>query len=800
MGEDEVYLVTVYTGHQLGSGTTANVCIELNGTDCNSRAHWLHSSDNYQTMQRSNDDWFVIFTPQSLGELRSIHIWHDNYGTDPDWYCQQIIVTEIRGNKVWVFEVEQWFTIRESTKNIEHTIYISNPKNNWKKETKKNFEIGIRENHLWASVFIRHPRSPITRCQRLSVILCTILCLMLCSMMFYEKVHVNEENFQKFELKSREIIIAIQSGIIQFLLTFGVHKCFRKGRLQQLNKITYNARPQVKRTSENEKIQSTSKKTVGFIIGRLVENKLYYPVHTEMITEIREWNNWFIIGWSCCVMVYVVTAFFIILYGLKFGRVKSLCWLTSITIGIIQGVVVSSPSRIVLISAVMAKYNSRTEDQIVTFMYSLTLRRYRKKTRTFLQDVEYVRAIRNYRRRRYIYEPLTRNTVEILRERRNLTANRNNMITDAVICIVLILTSLSFLHNLKVLSSKNNTYRANQMVSAYLERGSSSSNRRITLENLKTFLSSKLLKKLHSLELYNGVPIANDTMNATKYDKRGWFGLYNSRLIGGGVRFRQQRVNSNGENDRRNYGAGWTEYDAARGKTTPNNPWIYSKATNLANFLFYENWIATGGEAGYDLYLTGGLIDEKLTIDEHLKQKWLDEKVRRFYVRFQIYTPDMDLVTLVDIRAMTNCGLMYAIFTDVVQSVPASSVITGWDTYAFTLIASGLVLSAGAACLLVRAFRWSNYRRWAQWSTAYDGLLFVLVAITVAVFHRRLSTMEQVTAELSSATDDVFVDLWLSCQLHVVCTLSATTLTVAALLKLSRILWTGRSWLRKRTQ
>jgi len=44
-------------------------------------------------------------------------------------------------------------------------------------------------------------------------------------------------------------------------------------------------------------IESTSKKTFGFIIGRMVENKLYYPVHTEMITEIREWNKWFIIGW-----------------------------------------------------------------------------------------------------------------------------------------------------------------------------------------------------------------------------------------------------------------------------------------------------------------------------------------------------------------------------------------------------------------------------------------------------------------------------------------------------------------------
>lgn len=37
VGEDEVYLVTVYTGHGFGSGTSANVCVELNGSVGNSR-------------------------------------------------------------------------------------------------------------------------------------------------------------------------------------------------------------------------------------------------------------------------------------------------------------------------------------------------------------------------------------------------------------------------------------------------------------------------------------------------------------------------------------------------------------------------------------------------------------------------------------------------------------------------------------------------------------------------------------------------------------------------------------------
>jgi len=51
VGEDEVYLVTVFTGHGLGSGTTANVCIELSGTIHNSRVSTRKSvMSNYYTI------------------------------------------------------------------------------------------------------------------------------------------------------------------------------------------------------------------------------------------------------------------------------------------------------------------------------------------------------------------------------------------------------------------------------------------------------------------------------------------------------------------------------------------------------------------------------------------------------------------------------------------------------------------------------------------------------------------------------------------------------------------------------
>lgn len=61
-------------------------------------------------------------------------------------------------------------------------------------------------------------------------------------------------------------------------------------------------------------------------------------------------------------------------------------------------------------------------------------------------------------------------------------------------------------------------------------------------------------------------------------DKRGWFGLYNSRLIGGGIRLGQKRLKMNGENDNLNYGTGWTtDYIANTTNGTIFTPWTYSQ-------------------------------------------------------------------------------------------------------------------------------------------------------------------------------------------------------------------------------
>lgn len=61
--------------------------------------------------------------------------------------------------------------------------------------------------------------------------------------------------------------------------------------------------------------------------------------------------------------------------------------------------------------------------------------------------------------------------------------------------------------------------------------------------------------------------------------------MYNSRLIGGSIRLRQQRINWNGDKDTETYDPGWTEHIVTNNNTT-STPWRYSKSNTNGFFIF----------------------------------------------------------------------------------------------------------------------------------------------------------------------------------------------------------------------
>lgn len=116
-----------------------------------------------------------------------------------------------------------------------------------------------------------------------------------------------------------------------------------------------------------------------------------------------------------------------------------------------------------------------------------------------------------------------------------------------------------------------------------------------------------------------------------------------------------------------------------------------------------------------------------------------------------------------------------------------SSVVTEWETYAFTMMAASLLTAAGTLCLMVSLFKRSESQRQHWPWVVYDGLMAMLALITVGALRRRLADMEHTTQLLIAEYN--YVDLMSAYDMHVICVDCASTLIAAALLKLSKPWW-----------
>lgn len=60
------------------------VTVTLLGTEGESEPHHLTDPDK-PVFERGGVDMFLLTTPFSLGELKSVRLWHDNSGNNPGW-------------------------------------------------------------------------------------------------------------------------------------------------------------------------------------------------------------------------------------------------------------------------------------------------------------------------------------------------------------------------------------------------------------------------------------------------------------------------------------------------------------------------------------------------------------------------------------------------------------------------------------------------------------------------------------------------------------------------------------------
>nr|XP_058165127.1 polycystin family receptor for egg jelly [Dasypus novemcinctus] len=204
------YLVTIFTGSHWGSGTRANVFIQLMGTESTSDVHCLRHP-HYKTHYQGSINTFLLTTKSDLGDIYSIRVWHNNEGRAPSWYLSRIKVENLFHGCIWLFICRKWLSVDTSLDRTFHVTRPDEPLTRW-----DFFFIDVTnqlgENHMWFSIFANVVAKSFNRLQRLSCCLALLLSSLFCNIMFFN-LNQQETAFTQVHY-IRSMVIGIQSALI----------------------------------------------------------------------------------------------------------------------------------------------------------------------------------------------------------------------------------------------------------------------------------------------------------------------------------------------------------------------------------------------------------------------------------------------------------------------------------------------------------------------------------------------------------------------------------------------------------
>ncbi|XP_066278311.1 polycystin-1-like protein 2 isoform X2 [Branchiostoma lanceolatum] len=240
------YVITLYTGFKGGSGTTATVWINLFG-DYGRTGPIALQDENRPLFEEGSVDSFLVSSPNIIGMIHVIHIWHENSGYSPEWFLAQIVLQEKATGRVVYFLCNRWLAVGEDDGNVERLLPVSSPEElaEFGNLVKAKVERDMNDGHLWFSVKGRPARSPFTRVQRLSCCLTLLYSTMVTNIMFFGQGD-NYDSPEKIKIGGTEIdvpfdlpklMISLQSAAIIMPVNLLIVFFFKSARTRPVKEV-----------------------------------------------------------------------------------------------------------------------------------------------------------------------------------------------------------------------------------------------------------------------------------------------------------------------------------------------------------------------------------------------------------------------------------------------------------------------------------------------------------------------------------------------------------------------------------
>ncbi|XP_028400602.1 uncharacterized protein LOC114523771 [Dendronephthya gigantea] len=392
------YEVTIHTGSVYNAGTSAHVSIKVSGSEEDLGPRVLYDPTR-QCFQRSAIDTFLISSRDFIGDISYLQIWHDNTGVSPSWYLDKIVIRDLSDKKSYVFFNETWLAVENTHCEVQKLLFpaCKDEISQFKRLFNSTIHSKLRDQHLWFSLLSRPVESRFTMVQRLSCCLTLLYTTMLANAMFYQGAVSNTTESSlvvgPFILGLREVAVGIFSALVIVPVNAGLVWMFRNLERKPAEDDLV-ARRQGKRFWWFYELffccfKRRKSTNFGKIIRRRSGNDYLYhdgldedgdkvsyseyslkhlgdPVEISNATiKLREKTEksvtpfkipyWYVYGiWFVLCSTCFVSAFFLVLYGLQFGRVVSSQWLTSMTVSFVQDVLITEPLKVFAMAIVVA--------------------------------------------------------------------------------------------------------------------------------------------------------------------------------------------------------------------------------------------------------------------------------------------------------------------------------------------------------------------------------------------------------------------------------------------------------------
>ncbi|KAI8499581.1 hypothetical protein Bbelb_226320, partial [Branchiostoma belcheri] len=618
-----LYQIVVFTGTRSNSGSTAKVSLILYGDVGESGPYKLEDS-NRLTFARGGVDTFLVTTSLPLGALSHLHVWHDNFGHDPSWYLDRIIVTDMQEDTRSIFVGDTWFAVEEGDGKVERVLPVATDeqltrfRTLFSSRTSRDF----RDGHLWYSVIGRPVHSTFTRVERISCCLSLLLCTMVTNIMFFGKGDTYQipppldiMGFQvQLPISWAEVIIGIESALLVFPVNLVIVQIFR------------HCAPRASRG----------------------QNK----------------SAWFLVLGSCA-----ASAFFTILYGFEYGREKAEAWLLTFLTSFFFDILITQPIKIVLIGLFIALIvkpavvithlcdprttetemgaaicdHAHTPDAGIDYVPPTPLQDEEEHLNPLMHKVPQNTA------------PPDSAELDMARERRFVEIGLRQALHDLAFYLLYILVLL-------VVANGNRDANMYHMTRNIENIFVSSFKGIFTPEGFWDYMKTSLPGKVGKTSWYNGDTFPLD-------------GVLQDRVsyLVGPITLRQVRVSPGGacrvqepfvdivdhctppytmwDKDEEVYDVGWLRPDPANGTlsivdTTANlSPWRYRRPSLKAA-------VPHPGKHGF--YDGGGYVSEltnitemDVTMAELESSGWIDHKTRAVFIEFIVYNPNCNLFSVV---------------------------------------------------------------------------------------------------------------------------------------------------------